>query len=424
MPIRHEAPPKMVSIRQTDNAPSLAATFFVNRRWVMMGFIAVAGLWYNMSSWLLTKTPITEGQQNFLDMIEILQAMNQSIERLQMQNDKHVEGLKKLNANFEQTDQKELLSTIVTIPSDFKLDTAGVYISLTSKTTPSFEVNAYRHGDIVSNHIHKSGRWDAGISYVMIRILESKPGGPHTIVDFGTHVGWFSLLAASKGHRSIGIEALRSNREALMASIKANNFSSKITLHASALGDQSSPSSLCIGARTPGNIGNGQTSATLSNCAESINVHQLDKIVGTEEDILFMKADCEGCEAGAILGAKELMKKTPPCSIFVEWRPESMRQVGGNPRAAADQLLQSGYMVYRLNSHPITGAGLTISDLSKTMMKSKEGGGADYLESNPSDLLFLHNSTRCFPNGSTLLQNLLNSINAAKKQYSKGKIPL
>lgn len=327
----------------------------------------------------------------------------------------------KMISRSNESSTTTITSTIVKVPSNFEVHTANDYISMTSKTTPPFEVNVYKKGDIVSNNIIKNGTWDAGISFVMTKILESKPG-VHTIVDFGTHIGWFSLLAASKGHRSIGIEAMRSNREAFMASVIANNFASKITLHAAALGDLSSPSSLCIGARTPGaNIGNGQTTAASSECTESIDVHQLDDFFGTE-DILFMKADCEGCEAGAILGATKMLGKNPPCSIFVEWRPDGMRQVGGNPRAAGSLLLESGYMLYRLQAHLTTGAGLTISNLLESLAQGNTDA-AGFLDSNGSDLLFLHDSRRCFPKSSAVLHNLLDSINAAGKLYN-GDEPL
>lgn len=111
-----------------------------------------------------------------------------------------------------------------------------LFVQHTTTTTPPFTITIYKNGDIASNHIKQMGFWEGGLSHVVSTILTSKPGA-YTVVDFGTHVGWFSLLAASKGHHSIGIEAMESNRQALQMSIAANNnFEQRISLHAAALG--------------------------------------------------------------------------------------------------------------------------------------------------------------------------------------------
>ena len=137
------------------------------------------------------------------------------------------------------------------------------------------------------------------------------------IVHFGTRIGCFSLLASSRGHESIGIEAMKENRNYFINSIKINNFHGLIELHDKALGHNNAPKELFIKSRAANNYGNLQVSSADSRCAEKTQVSTLYQILNNRK-IMFVKADCEGCEGGIFLGAKTLLSKNPPCSMFIE----------------------------------------------------------------------------------------------------------
>ena len=190
---------------------------------------------------------------------------------------------------------KSLVTTATSTSSVGQLLNTDSYSVVNSTTFPSFQFAVYEQGDIVSNHAKRHGAWEGGLSNVMMAILGMKPG-PHQIVDFGTHVGWFSLLAASKGHKSIGIEAMKTNRGALLHSMQMNpDFAGNIELYAAALGKYDSPKELCIASRGRRNFGNGMTENAGTSCKEPVPVATLDEIV-QDRDVMFMKADCEGCE--------------------------------------------------------------------------------------------------------------------------------
>eukprot|EP00664_Eupelagonemidae_sp_cell27_P007735 gene7735-8503_t len=95
---------------------------------------------------------------------------------------------------------------------------------VTANTTPPFSIAVYPDRDVVSAHLRREGVWDAGSSTVMLRILGALPGGPHLVVDFGANLGWFSLLARSRGHRAMAVEAMARNCAALRASARRNGF--------------------------------------------------------------------------------------------------------------------------------------------------------------------------------------------------------
>ena len=88
------------------------------------------------------------------------------------------------------------------------------YAIVVSKTDPAMAVSVYAQGDIVSNNIKKHGYWDGGLTEVVSALLDARKDRsgfhtqPQTIVDFGANVGWFSLLAAAKGHQSIAVEPM------------------------------------------------------------------------------------------------------------------------------------------------------------------------------------------------------------------------
>ena len=229
-----------------------------------------------------------------------------------------------------------------------------------------------------------------GLSNVMLAILSLKHGS-HQIVDFGTHIGWFSLLAASRGHKSVGIEAMKANRDAFINSIKINHFHDLIELHDKALGDYNAPKELCIKSRATNNYGNGQVSSADSGCAEKTQVSTLDQILKNRQ-IMFVKADCEGCEGGALLGAKTLLSSNPPCSMFIEWRSTSMRDLGTSDKDMSDLvtiLLNTGYAFFRMRADLVTGKDLKVEMLSADETRhicTKSG----------ADLILMLKSDQCF----------------------------
>lgn len=286
------------------------------------------------------------------------------------------------------------------------------YAIVVSKTDPSIAVSVYKKGDIVSNNIMKHGYWDGGLTAIVSAILDAqqKPSGPNTqpqtIVDFGANVGWFSLLAASKGHQSIAIEPMLSNRGALFQSIALNCFENSIQVVAAALGDGSpdSPSTLCIQPRVAGhNIGNGQTTTNIDDCGEVVPMRTLGSIIGNR-NVDFVKADCEGCEANAIMGMKDIITgKGPPCSFSIEWRSDNIKELGGNPMVVAELLLRSGYLFFRQQCNLVTGEGLKLTEVpSSTVL--------EVIPSSSMDLILLHDSKRCFERNGKPFQFVMDRV--------------
>ena len=314
-----------------------------------------------------------------------------------------------VNKTTNKTEEKELVK-ITKTPKDsvaqilLKTTTAAYNQKFdTVLTSPGFRMALRRKSDVVSHFIRNSGMWDGSTSYIMLQVMSSKQGN-HTIVDFGANLGWFSLLAASKGHHAISIEALHANMEKLQHSVAVNGFESKIEMHSYALsGKIEDP--VCMGFHIQdgaSNAGNGQMRRN-GACLEWANVSTLDTIV-QNRDILFMKADCEGCEAAAFMGGYNLFLSRPPCSVVIEWRPKSMRQVGDfEPSRVVRMFKETGYTFLQYRGHLVTGQGVQIMELDNNRLS--------ILNDDNIDVLLLHNSKRCFTKNSVAYHNLIDSIN-------------
>jgi FkbM family methyltransferase len=237
-------------------------------------------------------------------------------------------------------------------------------------------------------------RWDGAISNIMLHVLRFR-NKTSTIIDFGANIGWFSVIAAADGHNSIAIEAMESNRLALELSLELNGLSPQVRVLPYALGSDASPKVICIAPRSPGNVGNGMLQSESEDiCQEFTPIKTLDDIYFDEnfhaaKQIDFLKADCEGCEARAILGARRLFKENPPCSVFVEWRPDTMRQIGAtdDPASAARILSQAGYIFFSVHATLDTGHNISLHKIPQERVESN-------LISSNADVFLLHK--KCF----------------------------
>jgi FkbM family methyltransferase len=259
---------------------------------------------------------------------------------------------------------------------------------------PNFLFTVYSSGDIVSSYIKRTGVWDGAISNIMLHVLRFR-NKTSTIIDFGANIGWFSVIAAADGHSSIAIEAMESNRLALELSLELNGLSPQVRVLPYALGSDASPKVICIAPRSPGNVGNGMLQSESEDiCQEFTPIKTLDDIYFDEnfhaaKQIDFLKAVCEGCEARAILGARRLFKENPPCSVFVEWRPDTMRQIGAtdDPASAARILSQAGYIFFSVHATLDTGHNISLHEIPQERVESN-------LISSNADVFLLHK--KCF----------------------------
>lgn len=81
--------------------------------------------------------------------------------------------------------------------------------------------------DVVSFSLSEQGVWEAFDTLLMLDILSRDKGG--LVVDFGSQLGWYSILAALNGYEVIAYDALSENLRVLDKNAALNKVKSKIT---------------------------------------------------------------------------------------------------------------------------------------------------------------------------------------------------
>jgi FkbM family methyltransferase len=210
---------------------------------------------------------------------------------------------------------------------------------------PPFQIVIYSENDMVSGTIIHNQHYEIDSSNYMTKVLKLLKGS--VLLDFGANLGWYSLLAASKGHRTISIEAIPCNHWAFSQSIKINRFRKLITLHNKALvaastSGGSAPTSICLDSPHAryNNLGNSMlqmnslSGASSSRCDPSylVPTTPLHLLIPKNTHLGFMKADCEGCEPSIILASRELFfSSSAPCAVLIEaYLPTSTTLKGKN----------------------------------------------------------------------------------------------
>lgn len=83
--------------------------------------------------------------------------------------------------------------------------------------------------DVISYCIDTTGQWEPAETQVVQDILRETTG--KVVLDFGSHIGWYSLMAASYGHQVGAFDASELNLSLLRESEEQNRFAGEIYRH-------------------------------------------------------------------------------------------------------------------------------------------------------------------------------------------------
>jgi FkbM family methyltransferase len=279
---------------------------------------------------------------------------------------------------------------------------------------PPFSMLIYGEKDVVSQTVAFHRFFELPNSFFMTNVLNILKKG--ILVDFGANLGWFSLLAASKGHSTISIEAIPCNHWALSESIKLNGFEGSITLHNKALSSTTSSSTICVEnpVANANNLGNSklqlnELSDRSAQCPPSflVPLTPLHSLIPSKTHIGFMKADCEGCELGVLLGSESLFfSPSAPCAMLVEWYLPLTDHFEGKDStnkmlSVLAMLHKAGYVFvdFILGTHSLR----VIDSHSDWFQKNYNGR-------EQKDLKVILTTERCFPKNSDRWNQLFSAI--------------
>jgi FkbM family methyltransferase len=231
-------------------------------------------------------------------------------------------------------------------------------LSLTKRVENPFDMFVYEHSDMVSGALRLNGEFEAATGHFLLQVLDVL-GTSRLFVDFGANLGWFSLLAASKGQKVLAIEASPCNFRVLKANVQVNNFSDHVSVKNVVLA-QTVGSDICMAAVSgaSGNRGNlkldlhTQHDSTTTPCPSALLIPQttLSVLLKDVTGVLgFMKVDCEGCEVSALAGARDLFSDPlrAPCALMIEWNPHMTANFEGSAVKANSLMIDVGQMLER-----------------------------------------------------------------------------
>jgi len=174
----------------------------------------------------------------------------------------------------------------------------------------------------------------------LISLMLGLVGRGDRILDIGSHVGTFSLAAASVGARPLAIEASRSNVELLRASASLNAFDSVMAVHAAA-GD--APGSVDFFAHGP--WGQVVESGPHTVKVPAVTVAELvDELAWNP--VVFVKIDVEGSEMKTLRGMARLLEGPDAPALLYESNGHTLAQYGVEPGDLVGHLEDFGYASY------------------------------------------------------------------------------
>lgn len=187
-----------------------------------------------------------------------------------------------------------------------------------TKTDPPYKIciRSLKNDIAMSHDVVVLGAWEGHLLYNFKRLLQQYPN--MILLDVGTNIGTYSLLAAAMGHNVISVEPSEDNLKLLKQSIFLNKFQDRMTIIQNAISDKPENLSEFIKRRdNPGGLRmveyNGKdpliTAVTLADLCDLF----------PRNVTLLMKIDIEGHEEKAMSQAEPMFQCSFVPFIMMEW---------------------------------------------------------------------------------------------------------
>jgi len=156
-----------------------------------------------------------------------------------------------------------------------------------------------------------SGRFELN----RVKLFHTLLSDQRRFVDIGANIGFFSLLAASKGCVVDAFEPAKVNYRRLCGNSSLNKFGEKIGTHQIALGECKATSNLF--APLNDNYGRISLRSEVGTKIGRINVDTLDAVLPVPDTPVTIKIDVEGFEENVLKGSQRWIESTASGSAWV-----------------------------------------------------------------------------------------------------------
>jgi FkbM family methyltransferase len=180
-----------------------------------------------------------------------------------------------------------------------------------------FRINLHDNKDYISRYIRTYGFWEKHATELVHQIIQLNRN--IVFIDIGANIGYFSLLVASSGIKSIAFEPIKENYELFEQSINENGFQNLIQTYKVALGDERKTSSFNV---IKHNMGGSTSIDFLFNLQpdfkRDIEILLADDFLYNIEDDMFIKMDVENMEVEVLNGMLKTLEKGKVKYILME----------------------------------------------------------------------------------------------------------
>jgi len=228
--------------------------------------------------------------------------------------------------------------------------------------------------DTIGGAIYRQGIFDLGVSECAWRLL--RPGDQ--VVDAGANIGYMTGLFAARTGRQGTVHAfephpqIRKKLEANVSRIARNETSSKVVVHAVALGDRNGTADLVEADNFTTNQGTSFLADAVTPAVplkrHRVEVKTLDEVFPAGEFGL-LKIDVEGHESKLIKGATRLLSGRRIRNVIYEDHAQGQ---SGIPEIFAEH----GYKIYSIGH---TFFGLELTDLRRKIVLDTSWESPSYL---------------------------------------------
>jgi FkbM family methyltransferase len=204
--------------------------------------------------------------------------------------------------------------------------------------------------DLVQQTILLEGIWDPSLTSLIERIL--KPGD--VFIDVGAHVGYFTLLAASRvgpAGRVLSIEPNPIALDQLSQNVERSRLENVLTAH-TACGESHDPVRLYLHTESNSSMASLSPENATSGTAVDVSCTPLDDLClerGLARASL-VKIDVEGAELSVLRGMTRLLRTMRPVVVF-EMEPRLLESFGTTSDSIVSLLAEHDYDIAPLGGH-------------------------------------------------------------------------
>jgi FkbM family methyltransferase len=200
--------------------------------------------------------------------------------------------------------------------------------SVTGVADPPLTMAVHRTADKhISEHLAASGRWEPYETSLFLSAI--RPGS--LVVDCGANIGWYTLLAASRGTDVLAVEPSPANAALLRASLDRNGLADRVVVVEAAAGEAAGFASLRF---STDNQGDHRLGGSLSRDSIDVPVVTVDDLLATHfpgRAPTLMKLDTQGSEVAILRGARTAWQATAAPTIVMEFWPYGLTTCGYEP---------------------------------------------------------------------------------------------